>query len=241
MSGHSKWHSIKHKKAAVDAKRGKIFTRLIKEISIAARLGGGDSDANPRLRTAILKAKESNMPNDNIERAIKKGTGELEGVNYEELVYEAFGPDGVAIIMDMMTDNRNRTAAEIRKLLSKHGGTLAESGAVAWNFEKKGIITIDANAYEEDKVMEIALEAGALDLEREDDALTVTTEVDTFEDVKEAIRAAGIKIDSDEISRIPTNTVKLSEARANKVINLLEILEDHDDVQNLAANFEVEE
>lgn len=241
MSGHSKWHSIKHKKAAVDAKRGKAFTKIIKEITVAARMGGGDVNANPRLRVAILKAKDINMPADNIDRAVKKGTGELEGVNYEEMVYEGYGPEGVAFIMDIMTDNKNRTAAEIRKILSKHGGNLGEPGSVAWQFEKRGVFLIDINAIDEDSLMEVVLDAGALDMENDGENYIVFSEVETFEEVKKAIEAKNIDIKSADVTRVPTNTITVSEKKSEKVLNLMEVLEDHDDVQNVVSNVEIVE
>ncbi len=241
MSGHSKWHSIKHKKAAVDAKRGKIFTKLIKEITIAARIGGGDMTANPRLRLAVQKGKEANMPNDNIDRAIKKGTGELEGVTYVELVYEGYAPEGVAIIMDIMTDNKNRTVAEIKKMLSKHGGTFGESGSVAWMFEKKGVIMLSADKYTEDDIMEIALDLGALDIVSEDEMIIVYTAPEEFEQIKNSLLEQGKEIDQSEISRIPSNTIKVNQEKAEKIVFLMELLEDHEDVQNLASNLEFDE
>ncbi len=238
MSGHSKWHSIKHKKASADVKRGKIFTKLIKEITIAARSGGGDINANPRLRLAVQKAKGANMPADNIDRAIKKGTGELEGVDYKEYVYEGYGPEGVAFIMDVLTDNSNRTLAEIRKLLSKNGGNLSESGSVAWMFEKRGIISIELSKYNEDEVMEIALNEGALDIVIEDDLIIVYTKVNDFDLIKTALTDKGIDIKSSELGRIPKNTVKVDSSKVNRVLSLMEILEDHDDVQDLYSNLD---
>jgi YebC/PmpR family DNA-binding regulatory protein len=240
MSGHSKWSSIKHKKAARDAKRGKIFTKLIKEITIAARLGGGDPGANPRLRTAIVAAKAQSMPNDNIDRAIKKGTGELGGGTLEEITYEGYGPGGVAIIADVFTDNRNRVVAELRHMFSRHGGNLGESGCVAWMFKKRGVIAIDKGAADEDKLLELALEAGADDVVSEDDGFQVLTAPESFNAVREAIEKAGIAIASAEIAKLPENTVKVSGNAAEQVLKLMEELEDHDDVQGVSANFEMD-
>jgi YebC/PmpR family DNA-binding regulatory protein len=238
MSGHSKWHSIRHKKAAVDAKRGKIFTKLIKELTISARLGGGDPEANPRLRLAIARAKSANMPADNVERAIKKGTGELEGVSYEEFTYEGYGPEGVAIIMDIMTDNKNRTAAEIRKLLSKHGGNLGETGCVAWNFEKKSVYTIDAEGKSEDDMLELVMEAGADDLEMNDGECVVYAAYEDYEEILNALQDKGLNITSSETTRVPKNLAKVDEQKAEKIMTLLEALEEHDDVQSVASNMD---
>jgi YebC/PmpR family DNA-binding regulatory protein len=241
MSGHSKWHSIRHKKGATDAKRGKLFTKIIKEITIAARLGGGDPDANPRLRTVINKAKEANMPKDNIEKAIKKGTGELEGYHLEEVVYEGYGPYGVAIMIDAMTDNKNRTTAEIRSLLTKNGGNLGENGCVSWIFEKKGVLTISSEKYEEDTVMEVALEAGADDITRDGEVWEITTTPEQFEPVKIAFQKKGFELILSDIMRIPNTTVKLEAKSAEKILGLIEKIEDNDDVQNVAANFDIPE
>jgi YebC/PmpR family DNA-binding regulatory protein len=241
MSGHSKWHSIKHKKAKVDAQRGKIFTRLIKELTVAARMGGGDPESNARLRTAMATAKAANMPADNIERAIKKGTGELPGVTYEEITYEGYGPAGVAIMIDTMTDNKNRTVAEIRHMMGKHGGNLGANGCVAWMFNTKGIITVEAEGVDEDELMEIALEAGAEDFSNEDGTFQITTELATFEDVRSDLEAKGIEMASAEISKIPENTVAVSEKDAPKVLKLMDALENQDDVQNIYANFDISE
>ncbi|MDH4128564.1 MAG: YebC/PmpR family DNA-binding transcriptional regulator [Spirochaetota bacterium] len=238
MSGHSKWHSIKHKKAAADSKRGKIFTKLIREITVSAKIGGGDIEANPRLRLAFTKAREANMPYDNIDRAIKKGTGELEGVHYEELLYEGYAPEGVAIIMDILTDNKNRTVAEIRKLLSKHGGNLGESGSVAWMFEKKGIIMLSADKYNEDEIMEIALEAGALDIKTEEGMIVIYTSIEEFERIKNILLDKKMEIENSELARIPKTTIVVNPEKAEKIIQLMEILEDHDDVQTLATNLD---
>ena len=241
MSGHSKWSSIKHKKAARDAKRGKVFTKLIKEITIAARLGGGDLNANPRLRTAIATAKAQSMPNDNIDRAIKKGTGELGGGQLEQVAYEGYGPGGVALIMDVLTDNRNRTVSEIRFLLSRSGGNLGEGGCVAWMFHKRGAITIEKKAAEEDKLIELALEAGADDVVADNDDYQVLTAPDKFTAVRNAIESAKIPIVSAEIALEPETTVKVTGHQAEQVLKLMEDLEDHDDVQSVAANFDIDE
>ncbi len=241
MSGHSKWSSIKHKKAAVDAKRGKAFSRIAKEIAVAARLGGGDPDANPRLRLVMDKAKGLNMPGDNIKRAIMKGTGELPGETYDEITYEGYGPAGVAIFIETMTNNKNRTVGEIRHLLTKHGGSLGENGCVAWMFEKSGLILVDKNKADEDKLMEVALEAGAKDMKSEpdEDSYEVTTELADFEGVRKAIEDAGFAISVAEISMIPKNTVELDEKGATKVLKLMDLIEDQDDVQNVYANFDI--
>ena len=241
MSGHSKWSSIKHKKAARDARRGKVFTKLIKEITIAARLGGGDINANPRLRTAIAAAKAQSMPNDNIDRAIKKGTGELGGGHFEQVAYEGYGPGGVALILDVLTDNRNRTVSEIRFLMSKHGGNLGEAGCVAWMFKKRGMITVDRSAADEDRLMELALEAGADDLTGDTDSFQVTSPPESFSAVRDAIEKAGIAIANAELTMVPENTVKVSGHQAEQVLKLLEELEDHDDVQSVSANFDIDE
>jgi YebC/PmpR family DNA-binding regulatory protein len=241
MSGHSKWHSIKHKKAAVDAKRGKAFSRVIKEITVAARMGGGDSTANARLRTAIQNAKSINMPQDNITRAIKKGTGELPGVNYEEVSYEGYGPGGAAIMLDVMTDNKNRTVADIRHIFSKHNGNLGETGCVAWMFKKKGLIILPAKGVNEDQLMEIALDAGADDINQEEDTFEVTTEPDLMETVKDAIEKAGLPVSEASVTMIPQSTVKLEGKQAIQMLKMIEALEDHDDVQNVYANFDIDE
>lgn len=241
MSGHSKWSTIKRKKGALDAKRGKIFTKLIKEITIAARLGGGDPDGNPRLRTAIQTAKGANMPQDNITRAIAKGTGELEGVNYEECAYEGYGPNGVAILISVLTDNRNRTGAEIRHILTKNNGTMAEPNAVAWNFEKKGLFLVLQESVDEETLMELALEAGAEDFESTDDLFEIHTSPDAFETVREALEQSGIPTESAELAMLPKSTVKLEGKEAEQMLRLMEALEDNDDVQNVYANFDISE
>jgi YebC/PmpR family DNA-binding regulatory protein len=239
MSGHSKWSSIKHKKAAVDAKRGKIFTKFIKEITVAARLGGGDINANPRLRTAVTTARQQSMPKDNIDRAIKKGTGELEGVQLEEITYEGYGPGGVAIMVDTLTDNRNRLVSELRFILSRHGGNLGENGCVSWMFKKRGVITIEKNATDEDRLLELALEAGADDVSGDADSFQVTTPPEKLHAVRDVIEKAGIAIVNAELTMVPENTVPISGHTAEQVLKLLEALEDHDDVQSVSANFDI--
>ena len=239
MSGHSKWATIKHKKGALDAKRGAIFTKVIKEITVAARNGGGSQESNPRLRTALAKAKENNMPADNIERAIKKGTGELPGVSYEEVAYEGYGPAGVAILIEALTDNKNRTTSEIRNILEKKGGSMSGAGSVAWQFQKKGLIVVKKAAAEEDKLMGIALDAGASDFTAEKDNYEIVTEPHDFENVKKAITDAKVAQESAELTRIPSATVKLGLNEAKTALALLEALEDHDDVQNVYSNIDV--
>jgi len=239
MSGHSKWASIKHKKGAADAKRGKIFTKIIKEITVAARLGGGDPDGNPRLRTAILAAKAANMPQDNITRGIKKGTGELEGVQYEEITYEGYGPGGAAILLEVMTDNKNRTVSEIRALFGKRGGNLGENGCVSWMFDPKGLITVSADGQDEDELFELTLEAGAEDMKRVDDHFEITTAVESFETVRKALEDKGVTLDSAELTRIPQNTVQVDEKHAKSLLRLMDELEDHDDVQKSYSNFDI--
>jgi YebC/PmpR family DNA-binding regulatory protein len=239
MSGHSKWSTIKHKKAAQDAKRGAMFTKVIKELTVAARMGGGDVDMNPRLRTAVLKAKAVNMPQDTMQRAIMKGTGELPGVNYEEITYEGYGPGGVAMIVTVLTDNRNRTVAEIRKIFSKNGGNLGESGCVAWMFQKKGLIVVDKDKVDEDELFTIALEAGAEDVRPADAMYEVITSVEDFEPVKQAITTKGIEPSSSEVSLLPQTTVRLEGSQARQLLKLMDELEEHDDVQNVYANFDI--
>ncbi len=239
MSGHSKWASIKHKKGAADAKRGKIFTKIIKEITVAARLGGGDPEGNPRLRTAILSAKGSNMPADNITRAIKKGTGELEGVQYEEITYEGYGPGGAAIFLEAMTDNRNRTVSEIRAALGKAGGNLGENGCVGWMFEQKGFITVKTEAKGEDELMELVIDAGADDMQTVDDHYEITTAVENFEAVRKSLEEADVPMDTTELTRIPQNTVSLDEKKGKTLLKLMDILEDHDDIQKAYSNFDI--
>ena len=239
MSGHSKWASIKHKKAAADSKRGKIFTKLIKEISVAAKAGGGDPVTNPRLRTAIQSAKGENMPAENIERAIKKGTGELEGVTYEEVTYEGYGPQGVAVLAQCLTDNKNRTAAEIRNIFSKMNGSMGGAGSVAWIFEKKGLIVIDKAKASEDSLMEVVLGAGAEDMVLANDKFEVTASPQDFEAVKEALEKAKITPDSAQITMIPKNLTAVSAEGARLVLNLIDALEEHDDIQNVYANCDI--
>lgn len=241
MSGHSKWSTIKRKKGAQDARRGKIFTKLIREIQVAAKMGGGDEIANPRLRSAIQAAKAANMPLSNVEKAIKKGTGELEGVNYEEVTYEAYGPGGVAIFMEALTDNKNRTVSEIRHLLSRAGGNLATNGSVAWMFEKRGIITVDKSNADEDQLLQIASEAGADDLTEETEYYELSMDPTVFEDVKVALEAAGIAMLEATLQAVPKNTVKIGEDLAARIMNLMESLEDHDDIQNVYANFDIDD
>jgi YebC/PmpR family DNA-binding regulatory protein len=239
MSGHSKWASIKHKKGAADAKRGKIFTKLIKEITVAARIGGGDPDGNPRLRTSILIAKGKNMPVDNITRAIKKGTGELEGVQYEEVTYEGYGPGGAAIFLEVMTDNKNRTVSEIRAALGKAGGNLGENGCVGWMFEQKGFISIKTDAKDEDELMEMAIDAGADDMQTIDEHYEITTTIENFETVRKVLEEAGVPMDTAEITRIPQNTVTIDEKKGKALLKLMDILDDHDDVQKAYSNFDI--
>jgi YebC/PmpR family DNA-binding regulatory protein len=240
MSGHSKWSTIKHKKAAKDAKRGKLFSKLIKEITVAAKIGGGDINANPRLRTAVTTAKSNSVPNDNIDRAIKKGTGEIEGVQYEEIQYEGYGPGGAAVLVQAMTDNRNRTVSELRHLFSRFGGNMGEAGCVAWMFQKRGVITVEKSAVDEEKLMEIALEAGAADISEQDDVFEVTTDPEAFNAVKEALDAAGIETGTAEVTMVPSNVVDLSGASAERTLKLLDELEDHDDVQDVACNVDID-
>ncbi len=240
MSGHSKWSSIKHKKGATDAKRGKVFTRLIKEITVAARMGGGgDPASNPRLRTAIQAAKNENMPKDNIERAIKKGTGELEGVNYEESIYEGYGPGGAAIFIESLTDNKNRAVADIRYIFSKNGGNLGENGCVAWMFDKKGYINIEKKSVNEEKIMEIAIDAGAEDIREEENNIEIITSLEGFESVKEAIDDASIPYLDAEITMLPQTAAYLEGKEAEQMIRLMEALEDCDDVQKVYTNADI--
>ncbi|MAT59328.1 MAG: YebC/PmpR family DNA-binding transcriptional regulator [Melioribacteraceae bacterium] len=236
MSGHSKWSTIKRKKAAIDAKKGKIFTKLIKEITVAAREGGGDPDGNPRLRLAVDNAKAANMPADNVDRAIKKATGELEGVNYSELTYEGYGPSGIAIIVECLTDNKNRTVAEVRHAFSKYGGSMAETGAVAWMFERKGVITLPAEGKSEDEMMEIVLEAGAEDLQSEEGFFEIKTAVEDFEPVRKQIVSIGLTPDNASLQWVAKNEVAVSGEAAEKVMKLIDMLEDNDDVQNVYSN-----
>lgn len=242
MSGHSKWHTIKHKKGALDAKRGKIFTKLIKEITVAARVGGsGDVDQNARLRKVVTDAKGMNMPNDTIDRAIKRGTGELEGVAYDEITYEGYGIGGVAVLVETMTDNRNRTVAEIRHLFSKNGGNLGEAGSVAWMFDKKGYIVVDKEAKSEEELFEIAIEAGAEDMQDAGDVFEIYTAAENFDAVHDAIKSAGIEPQAAEISMIPQNYIALTGDDAKKMLKLYEAIDDNDDVQKVYANFDIDE
>ena len=241
MSGHSKWSQIKHKKGQTDAKRGKIFTKIVKEIAIAARLGGGDPDGNPRLRTAIEKAKEVNMPHDNIKKAIMKGTGELPGVTYEEFVYEGYGPSGVALMIEVLTDNKNRTLPEIRHMLAKSGGSLGETGCVSWMFDKKGYILVSKSKASEDTVMSVALDAGAEDMKNDpaEENYEIITAPEDLANVKDALENANLPVESAEVSMLPKNYVVLDEKAAEQMIRLMDVLEDHDDIQNVYANFDI--
>ncbi len=241
MAGHSKWSQIKRKKAAEDNKRGKLFGRLIREITVAARDGGGDPDGNPWLRTAIDNAKAANMPKDNIEKAILRGTGALPGVSFEEVTYEAYGPAGVAILVQAVTDNTNRTVAAVRRLLERHGGHLGSSGSVAWNFDRKGQLLIDASRYDEDVTLEAALEAGADDLEQEGDTYVIMTDPSSYHAVQEALRASGIEIMEARLAMIPKTTVHVEGREAEKLVTLLEALEDQDDVQVVYSNLDIDE
>ena len=239
MSGHSKWATTKHKKAAIDAKRGKTFTKIIREITIAARLGGGDPEGNPRLRTAILKAKDVNMPGDNIQKAIARGTGELPGVSYEELRYEGYGPGGVAMLIEITTDNKNRTAPEIRQIFSKNGGNMGEAGCVAWLFHKKGMLTVEKSKIKEDDLMNIVLDAGAEDMKTTDTQYEIYTDPHAFEHVKTALKNNKIDPSYAEVTMVPQNTIPLEGKEASQMLHLMEALEDHDDVQNVYANFDI--
>lgn len=240
MSGHSKWNTIKRKKGAVDAKRGKIFTKIIKEITLAARLGGPDPEGNARLRQAVMAAKEENMPKDNIDRAIKKGTGGAEGAaSFEEIVYEGYGPGGVAVLVEVMTDNKNRTVAEIRHIFSKHGGNLGENGCVSWMFEKKGSILFDKKAVDEDALMELALELGAQDVREEESEFEVIADPALFEQMKKTLDQKGLKYIKAQVTKIPQSTVRLEAEKAVQMLKLMEKMEDNDDVQNTYANFDI--
>jgi len=241
MSGHSKWHTIKHKKGAADAKRGKVFTRIIKELTVAARGGGGDPDTNPRLRTIIADAKAVNMPSDNIKRAIRRGTGEEPGVNYEEAQYEAYGPGGTGVIMDVLTDNKNRTVGELRHALTKWGGNLAETNAVAWMFDKKGYIVVAKSKVSEDTLMAAVIDAGGDDLQDDGDNWEVLSSVDTFQAVLEAVKKLGVEPDAAEISMVPQNHIKLEGKQAQQMLKLMEALDDHDDIRHVWSNFDIEE
>jgi YebC/PmpR family DNA-binding regulatory protein len=241
MSGHSKWHTIKHKKGATDAKRGRVFTRIIKELTVAARAGGGDPDTNPRLRTIIAEAKQANMPAENIKRAIRRGTGEEPGVQYEEITYEGYGPGGVALIIEAMTDNKNRTVGEIRHMLTKYGGDLGQSNSVAWMFEKKGYIVIEKSKASEDTLLNAALDAGADDLRDDGDSWEVVSAPDAFPAVKEAVEKLGIETVSAQVAMLPKNFVSLEGRAAQSMLKLLDLIEDHDDVQHVWSNMDVDE
>jgi YebC/PmpR family DNA-binding regulatory protein len=241
MSGHSKWHSIKHKKAATDSKRGRIFTRLIKEMTAAARNGGGDPDANPRLRLAVATAKASNMPAENIKRAIMRGTGELPGISYEDVNYEGYGPGGVAIFMHVLTDNKNRTVAEVRHILGKNGGNLGESGCVGWMFDRKGYLVVEKSSADEEKLLDIALSAGADDMREDGSNFEILTAPENFEPVRAALEAAKIPTAAAEVSMMPQNYIKLEGKNAQTMLKLMEALEEHEDIQNVWANFDIDE
>jgi YebC/PmpR family DNA-binding regulatory protein len=241
MSGHSKWHTIKHKKGAADAKRGKIFTRIIKELTVAARNGGGDADTNPRLRTIIAEAKSVNMPADNIKRAIQRGTGELPGVNYEEITYEAYGPGGAALMIEVLTDNKNRTVGEMRHTLSKNGGNLGESNSVAWMFEKKGYIVVEKSKVDEENLLSVAIDAGADDVRDDEDNWEVVSSPESYQAVLDAIKGMGIEPAASEIALLPKNYVKLEGKAAQQMIKLMEILEEHDDTKKVWSNADIEE
>jgi YebC/PmpR family DNA-binding regulatory protein len=241
MSGHSKWHTIKHKKGAADAKRGKVFTRIIKELTVAARNGGGDPGTNPRLRTIIADAKSVNMPADNIKKAIQRGTGELPGVTYEEITYEGYGPGGAALIIECMTDNKNRTVGEIRHTLEKYNGNLGASGSVAWMFSKKGYIVIDKNAADEEKLLTAVLDAGGDDLRDDGDSWEVLSDPSAFESVRDAVKALGVEPTTAQVAMLPQNYVKLQGKEASQMVKLMEAVEDHDDVQHVWSNFDIEE
>ena len=241
MAGHSKWANIKHRKAAVDAKRGKIFTKLIRELTVAAKEGGGDPESNPRLRTAVATAKGANMPNDTIERAIKRGTGDIEGVVYNEIFYEGYGPGGSAVYVKTLTDNRNRTVSEIRRIFTKHGGGLGENGCVAWMFDLKGRIAFAGDSVDEDVLFDLAIDSGADDVRSEDSEIVVITPTDSYETIKRAVFDAGIQYESAEVTMIPQTSVKIEGREAEHMIRLMEALEDSDDVQNVYANFDIDE
>jgi len=239
MSGHSKWATTKHKKAAADAKKGKIFTKLIREITVAAREGGGHPETNPKLRLALERAREANMPGENVDRAIKKGTGELPGVSYEEVVYEGYGPGGVAILVEALTDNKNRASSEVRNIFSKKGGSMAGSGSVSWIFKMKGYFLVDRGGVDEEKLMDIVLEKGAEDMKTEGNVYEITCDPKGFEAVRKALEQHKVKIQTAEITKLPTSSVKVAGETAKQVLQLVELLEDHDDVQNVYANFDI--
>jgi YebC/PmpR family DNA-binding regulatory protein len=241
MAGHSKWANVKHRKAAADARRGKLFTRLLREITVSARLGSGDPDANPRLRNAIAEARSNNVPNDNIDRAIKKGTGELEGGSIEEIVLEGYGPGGVAVLVEAVTDNRNRTVSEIRHLFSRHGGSLGESGCVAWMFDRRGFFSFDKRTMSEEKLMELALEVGVDDFSIEEESYELYTSVDDYLRVKEELEGQEVEVEAQQLAMIPQSYVEVDADKAPQVLRLMEALEDHDDSQNVWANFDIDE
>ena len=241
MSGHSKWHTIKHKKGAADAKRGKIFTRIIKELTVAARNGGGDPNMNPRLRTIIAEAKANNMPRENIERAVRRGTGEEPGVSYEEITYEGYGPGGAALLIQSLTDNKNRTVGEIRHMLAKYNGNLAAENSVAWMFSRKGQVIVEKNKADEEKLLSVALDAGADDMNDDGSAWEIICSPEHFEQVRDAVKALGVEPASAEVAMIPQNYVKLQGKEAQQMLKLFEALDDHDDVQHVWANFDIEE
>jgi YebC/PmpR family DNA-binding regulatory protein len=245
MSGHSKWSTIKHKKAATDARRGKLFSKILKEITVAARMGGADPKGNPRLRTALLEARSNSVPGDNIDRAIKKGTGELEGETYDEVVYEGYGPGGVAVLVEAATDNRNRTTAEVRHLFTRHGGSLAEAGSVAWMFKRRGWFSVERTApngeITEEQLMELALELGVDDISVEEDRYEMYTALEDFSSIQEALEARNVPLAAKELAMIPQTTIEIRADRANQILRLLEALEDHDDVQKVWANLDIDE
>jgi YebC/PmpR family DNA-binding regulatory protein len=241
MSGHNKWSTIKHKKGAADAKRGKLFSKIIKEITIAARFGGGDADGNPRLRTAVNAARAANMPRENVDRAIKRGTGEIAGVNYEEMTYEGYGPGGVAVMVETLTDNKNRTVAEIRHIFEKYSGSLGESGCVSWIFKKQGVVEVDGANLDEDEVMEVALECGAQDVKKEGQTYEITTDPADLEAVRTAVEARGWKLELSEITMVPQNTVKLEGKKAEQMLKMMDALDDNEDMQQVFANFDISE
>ena len=241
MSGHSKWSTIKHKKAATDARRGKLFSKILKEITVAARMGGADPKGNPRLRTALLEARSNSVPGDNIDRAIKKGTGELEGETYEEVVYEGYGPGGVAVLVEAATDNRNRTTAEVRHLFTRHGGNLAEAGSVAWMFKRRGWFSVERSSMTEEQLMELALELGVDDISVEEDRYEMYTALEDFSAIQEALEARNVPLAAKELAMIPQTTIEMRADRVNQILRLLEALEDHDDVQKVWANLDIDE
>jgi YebC/PmpR family DNA-binding regulatory protein len=241
MSGHSKWSTIKHKKAATDARRGKLFSKILKEITVAARMGGADPKGNPRLRTALLEARSNSVPGDNIDRAIKKGTGELEGETYEEVIYEGYGPGGVAVLVEAATDNRNRTTAEVRHLFTRHGGNLAEAGSVAWMFKRRGWFSVERSAMTEEQLMELALELGVDDISVEEDRYEMYTALEDFSAIQEALEARNVPLAAKELAMIPQTTIEMRADRVNQILRLLESLEDHDDVQKVWANLDIDE